>query len=64
RNDNQRTFLEFDRILAFFLVPAFTGGTDEDLPTALSCFVDMPVVATSRFKSNIVEGQLTIRSRS
>ena len=46
------------RFFTPFLIITFSSDTDENLPSAFCCIVDMPVISTRRFKSNIVNADL------
>ena len=57
RNDHCGTFRHADGELALFLVPAFSRGAHQDLATAATGVVDMPVIPASGFKGHIGDPQ-------
>ena len=46
--------------LALFLIPALALNADQHLAAALACVVDVPVIAATRLKRNVVDGQVII----
>ena len=42
------------RRLAFLLIPSLARDADEDLPAALLCMMDVPVVAAARLEGHVV----------
>ena len=63
RNMNHITGKHLHSRLALLLVPASACHTYKHLSASLGCTVDVPVVATSRLKSNITERDLLRRYR-
>lgn len=45
--------VKFSRGFSIFAIPAPSVGTQQNLPAARCCMVNMPVVATFRFKRNV-----------
>ena len=58
RNINTITWLHKHRVLAPFLIIAFSTDTNQYLSTTILGMMDMPVVFTTRFKCNIVNADL------
>ncbi len=55
-----RAWQDLNRRFPFLLIPSATGNTDEHLTAAACSTMYMPVVATTRLKSDIREGYLRV----
>ena len=52
-NRDDAALMQADGCFAFFLIPALTGGTDQELTAAFRGKVNMPVIAASGLKRHI-----------
>ena len=60
-NDDYGAGRQAHGFLSGLLVPALTGGADEQLPTALDGMVDVPVVLAARLEGDIGQKQTVLR---
>lgn len=64
QNVDAVAWFHLNRFFSFFLIIPTPGCTDQYLPSAALCMVDMPVVSASRFEGHIKYTYLRSRNRS
>ena len=62
-NMDDRTGQNLHGSLTLFLIPTPSGNTDKHLPATFRCTMDVPIIATTRFKRNIGNRNLLTRNR-
>ena len=60
RNYDYVALLDRTRLLALLLIPAFSGGANQNLTAALVGVMDVPVVATAGLKGDVEQRELSI----
>ena len=60
RDHDHGSRFEAYRGFALFLIPAASGGADEDLAAACLRVMDMPVVAAARLKCDICQSDAAL----
>ena len=53
----------FDGVLAQFLIIASASHTNQNLPAAARCMVDMPIIAATRLERDVKNINLLLRQR-
>ena len=53
----------FDGVLAPFLIVTATSHTNQNLPAAARCMVDMPIIAATRLERDVKNINLLLRQR-